>query len=110
MQKKVKILQPKERNEQTGEYWKILNAVKDPEIDVGIVDLGLVYDIINKNGYLTVTMTLTSMGCPMGPEIVASVEEILRTQKNVRDVKIHLVWEPAWSPERMHPDIREILL
>lgn len=110
MQKKEKVIQPKERGEQTGIYWKIVNTVKDPELDVGIVDLGLVYDITVKSGGATVTLTLTSMGCPMGPEIMTSIEDVLRKQKDITDVKINLVWEPAWSPERMHPDVRELLL
>lgn len=99
-----------QKNKQMGGYWKILNTVKDPEIDVGIIDLGLVYDIAIEDGCATVTMTLTSMGCPMGPEIMTSVEEVLEAQKEIRKVKINLVWEPAWSPERMHPDVRELLL
>lgn len=110
MQKKEKMIQPKEGNERTGTYWKIVNTVKDPELDVGIVDLGLVYDITNEEGCVIVTLTLTSMGCPMGQEIMTSVEDILRKQKGITDVKIDLVWEPAWSPERMHPDVRELLL
>lgn len=109
MQKKEIIIEPKNRDEQSA-YWKLLNTVKDPELDVGIVDLGLVYDITEEDGCVSVVMTLTSMGCPMGPEIMAGIEEVLQKQKEIKDVKIHLVWEPAWSPERMHPDIREILL
>jgi len=103
-------MQKKENPEHDEPYWKIVNTVKDPELDVGIVDLGLVYDITVENGCVTVTMTLTSLGCPMGPEIMAEVEDTLRQQKEISDVKIHLVWEPAWTPERMHPDIRELLL
>jgi metal-sulfur cluster biosynthetic enzyme len=91
-------------------YWNSVNTVKDPELDVGIVDLGLVYDITVENGCATVTMTLTSVGCPMGPEIMAQIEDVLRRQKDITDVKIYLVWEPAWSPERMHPDVREMFL
>ncbi len=110
MSKKEKVIQPVSVNERTGVYWKVVNTVKDPELDVGVVDLGLIYDITVDDGRVTVTMTLTSMGCPMGSEIMTLIEEVLQKQKGITDVKIYLVWEPIWSPERMHPDIRELLL
>ncbi|MBI4599574.1 metal-sulfur cluster assembly factor [Candidatus Uhrbacteria bacterium] len=100
---------PVPREKQTGEYWKALNTVIDPELDVGIVDLGLVYDVSVKKGIATVTMTLTSMGCPAGPEIMRSIEAELGQCSGIKDVKVNLVWEPIWGPDRVHEAIRDLL-
>lgn len=99
-------LQPDER---TAAYWSLLNNVIDPELGVGIVDLGLIYSVAIKKGVATVRMTLTSMGCPAGPEIMRRVEAELSTLPDVRDVKIDLVWEPVWGPDMINPEIRDLL-
>jgi len=100
---------PVPREKQTGEYWKALNMVIDPELDVGIVDLGLVYDVVVKNGVATVIMTLTSMGCPEGPEIMRSIEAQLSRCAGIHDVVVNLVWDPVWGPDRVHEAIRDLL-
>ena len=104
-----KISTPVPREKQTGKYWKALNNVIDPELDVGIVDLGLVYDISVEKGVAVVTMTLTSMGCPAGPEIMRSIEAELGQCPGIKDVKVNLVWEPIWGPDRVHEAIRDLL-
>ena len=104
-----KIITPVPREKQTNQYWKALNNVIDPELDVGIVDLGLVYDIAVKKGKATVTMTLTSMGCPAGPEIMRSIEAEIGQCPGVIDVVVNLVWEPIWGPDRVHEAIRDLL-
>lgn len=103
------IITPVPREEQTGEYWKVLNNVIDPELDVGIVDLGLIYDVSVEKGVATVTMTLTSMGCPEGPAIMKSIETELGKCAGIKDVKVNLVWEPIWGPDRVHEAIRDLL-
>ena len=103
------IITPVPREKQTEGYWAILNKVVDPELDVGIVDLGLIYGVGIENGIATVTMTLTSMGCPAGPEIMRRVEAEMGTYSGIRDVYVDLVWEPVWGPDRVNEDIRDVL-
>ncbi|MBI4250090.1 metal-sulfur cluster assembly factor [Candidatus Uhrbacteria bacterium] len=103
-------LQPTSPDERKAAYWSVVNNVIDPELGVGIVDLGLVYGIAIKKGIATVRMTLTSMGCPAGPEIMRRVEAELGTFPGVRDVKIDLVWEPVWGPDMINPDIRSLIM
>lgn len=92
------------------EYMDLLNQVIDPETALGIVDMGLIYDVKEEqDGIIIVTMTLTSMGCPAGPQLTTDIDGILRLQNHVKDVQINIVWEPAWSPDRMNPKVREML-
>jgi metal-sulfur cluster biosynthetic enzyme len=88
---------------------KSLRAVKDPELNLNIVDLGLVYDIEVHNGDVEVKMTLTSPGCPAGPEIMTEAEQAVRGLDGVTDARIELVWEPYWTPERIDPRVRAFL-
>jgi len=91
------------------EYREALKAVIDPEIFQNIVDLGLVYGVAVAEAdatsglvgdAVTVTMTLTTPHCPMGPQIMQDVEQTLRT-KGAASVNIDLVWQPAWTPDAM---------
>lgn len=95
--------------DQTNPYFHILNQVVDPETGVGIVDMGLIYHVAEKKGIVTVTMSLTSMGCPAGPQLTTDIDSVLRMQEGVKDVEIEVVWEPAWNPEMMNPDIKQML-
>ena len=82
----------------------ILTALKhvlDPEIGVNIVDLGLVYEVKVENGDVYITMTMTTPGCPLHESISKGAEEAVRQLPGVENVKVDLVWEPAWTPERM---------
>ncbi|MGQ0703144.1 MAG: metal-sulfur cluster assembly factor [Gemmatimonadales bacterium] len=89
---------------------KALRAVKDPELGLNIVDLGLVYDTgVNEEGDVKVKMTLTSPGCPSGPEIIQDAKLVLEDLEGVRSVEIDLVWEPYWTPDRMDPRVRAFL-
>ncbi len=90
-------------------YYHILNMVIDPETGVGIVDMGLIYHVEEHKGVVVVTMTLTSMGCPAGPQLTTDVDAVLRMQEGVKDVEIEVVWEPAWNPEMMNPEIKQML-
>lgn len=75
--------------------------VKDPEINMSIVDLGLVYDVTYENGDVLVTMTLTSPGCPLGPVIRGEAYAKLREIPGVKDVDVQIVWSPPWDPRTM---------
>ena len=82
----------------------ILTALKhvlDPEIGVNIVDLGLVYEVKVENGDVYIKMTMTTPGCPLHESISKGAEEAVRQLPGVESVKVDLVLEPAWTPERM---------
>ncbi|MFC5588663.1 metal-sulfur cluster assembly factor [Sporosarcina soli] len=79
-----------------------LENVVDPELGVDIVNLGLVYDAeLDEEGKAIITMTLTSMGCPMGPQIVANIKQELMELPEVKDVDVNIVWNPPWSRDNM---------
>jgi metal-sulfur cluster biosynthetic enzyme len=84
----------------------VLRGVKDPDLNLNIVDLGLVYDVRVDGSVVTVDMTLTSPGCPSGPEIMGEAERQLRLLSGVTDVRMNLVWTPFWSPDRIEPKVR----
>ncbi len=88
---------------------KALRQVRYPEINLNIIDLGLVYDIEVNDGNVDIKMTLTSPGCPAGPEILTQAEEVVRGLEGVKHVNIDLVWEPYWTPERIDPKIRAFM-
>ncbi|HEU5171375.1 MAG TPA: metal-sulfur cluster assembly factor [Gemmatimonadales bacterium] len=89
---------------------KALRAVKDPELGLNIIDLGLVYDVeLTDEGDVHVRMTLTSPGCPAGGEIIQGVHDVVGDLEGVRAVDVELVWEPYWTPERMDPRVRAFL-
>lgn len=79
-----------------------LENVIDPELGIDIVNLGLVYDVdLDDEGLATITMTLTSMGCPLGPVIVDQVNTALGELPEVKKVDVNIVWQPAWSKDMM---------
>ena len=79
-----------------------LENVIDPELGIDIVNLGLVYDVdLTEEGLATVTMTLTSMGCPLGPVIVDQVKTALSDLPEVKETEVNIVWQPAWSKDKM---------
>jgi metal-sulfur cluster biosynthetic enzyme len=86
-----------------------LRRVKDPDLQLNIMDLGLVYGVRVDGAAVAVDMTLTSPGCPSGPEIMGDAEAQLRLIPGVQDVKINLVWAPFWSPDRIEPRVRAYL-
>jgi metal-sulfur cluster biosynthetic enzyme len=87
----------------------VLRRVKDPDLNLNIVDLGLVYDVRVDGAVVTVDMSLTSPGCPSGPEIMGEAERQIRDMPGVTDVAINLVWTPFWSPDRIEPRVRAYL-
>ncbi len=89
-----------------------LRQVKDPELDMNIIDLGLVYDVEVDDaggGLVRITMTLTSPGCPAGPMITNDIYKVVRAIDGVKDVDIDIVWEPYWTPDRIDPKIRAMM-
>ena len=94
--------------------WSAMKTVFDPEIPVNIVDLGLVYDLsIEKTpagGHLVeVKMTLTAQGCGMGPVIAEDARQKIAALPTVEEAKVHIVWDPIWTPQMISPDGRKKL-
>ena len=84
-----------------------LTDVKDPELNLGILELGLVYDISveGENGeHVTVTMTLTSPMCPVGPMFKQSVEDHVRAVDGVQSANVEITFTPPWDPRTMASD------
>ncbi|MGC4191238.1 MAG: metal-sulfur cluster assembly factor [Thermomicrobiales bacterium] len=87
-----------------------LKNVYDPEIGINIVDLGLVYDAdIQESGDVMIIMTLTSLGCPLGPVIVQEVNNALKDLPGIGASDVKLVWSPPWSPDMMTEDAKDEL-
>ncbi|HEX7511980.1 MAG TPA: metal-sulfur cluster assembly factor, partial [Candidatus Methylomirabilis sp.] len=80
-----------------------LRKVKDPELNLSIIDLGLVYEIAVDGGDVHVQMTLTSPGCPSGAEIISDAQKALEGLEGVTAADVELVWTPYWTPERIDP-------
>ena len=79
-----------------------LEKVIDPELGIDLVNLGLIYDVqVDDAGHCTITMTLTTMGCPLGDFLNDAITEAATSVEGVKDCKINLVWEPVWGIDRM---------
>jgi metal-sulfur cluster biosynthetic enzyme len=99
-----------EKDEVTEDLVKLaLRKVKDPELNLNIYDLGLIYGIRVDADVVNVDMTLTSPGCPSGPEIMKGAEDAIKAIPGVREAIVNLVWAPFWTPERIEPRVRAYL-
>ena len=90
----------------------ILNAlrtVKDPELNVNVVDLGLVYTVQSKDDQVEVEMTLTTPACPAGPEMLRNAVTALEAVPGVAKANVRLVMSPPWSPDKMSDEARDEL-
>jgi FeS assembly SUF system protein len=87
----------------TAQVVEALRGIRDPELPVNIVDLGLVYDIDvePQAGKVQVRMTLTAPGCPVAQSFPGQVECALRELPDVREACVELVWDPPWDRSRM---------
>src|ERR1700720_2173683 len=83
-----------------------LRRVKDPDLQLNIIDLGLVYGIAVDGTTVKVDMTLTSPACPSGPELMSTAENEIKSLAGVEKVEVNLVWMPFWTPEKMEPRVR----
>jgi metal-sulfur cluster biosynthetic enzyme len=86
-----------------------LRRVKDPDLHLNIIDLGLVYGIAVDGSTVKVDMTLTSPACPSGPELMTNAEAEVKSLPGVEKVEVNLVWAPFWTPEKMEPRVRAYL-
>jgi probable FeS assembly SUF system protein SufT len=105
--------------EATGEFseqavWSALKTCFDPEIPVNIVDLGLVYDLAIEQTpagahAVEVKMTLTAPGCGMGPTIAEDARQKIAALPTVESAKVHIVWDPQWTPQMISEAGRKVL-
>jgi metal-sulfur cluster biosynthetic enzyme len=86
-----------------------LRTVKDPELNVNVIDLGLVYSIQAHDDQVDVEMTLTSPACPVGPEMLRNAAAALESVQGVAKANVKLVMSPPWSPEKMTDAARDEL-
>lgn len=83
------------------QVYKALRTVKDPEIPINLVDLGLIYKVDIDGGDVEIDMTLTAMGCPAAPQIVADVKSAVEAVDGVDEATVNLVWQPTWKTDMM---------
>lgn len=104
------VAAPSDAKSPTSDQVKMaLRKVKDPELNLNIVDLGLVYDIAVDGNDVQIDMTLTSPGCPAGPQIMGDVERAVKAMPGVSNLTLNLVWQPFWSPDRIEPRVRNYM-
>ena len=91
--------------------WDVLTAFYDPELEVDIVNLGLVYGVeIREGDEVRVTMTLTSMGCPMQEEIQQDVMDAVFSIDAVEAVEVAWTFDPPWSADKVTEEGRDLLM
>lgn len=88
---------------------KALRKVKDPELGMDLVVLGLIYDVEVQGEHVHITMSLTSPMCPVAGQIVEQAKEEVESMEGVDSAEVELTFEPRWTPERMDPIIRSSL-
>ncbi len=93
----------------TQRFWAALSEVRDPEMPVNLVDLGVIYGIAENDGVVEVDLTFTAMGCPASEFILDDVRERLMREDGVSDVRINIVWSPPWTAARMTEAGRDAL-
>jgi probable FeS assembly SUF system protein SufT len=94
--------------------WDALRTCFDPEIPINIVDLGLIYDLAVEKAptggnRVEVKMTLTAPGCGMGPVIAEDARQKIQSLPDVAEAKVHIVWDPIWTPQMISPEGRKKL-
>jgi len=83
-----------------------LREVIDPELGLDFVELGLIYEVAVDGGNVHVTYTLTSPGCPIGPQVAEQIEEFVSELDGVEGVESAMTFSPPWTPERMSEDAK----
>jgi len=96
------------------ELWAVLKTCYDPEIPINIVDLGLIYDLRTSplpggGNRVDVQMTLTAMGCGMGPHIAANVRSKLLDVPGVKEANVEIVWDPPWNQNMISDEGKKLL-
>jgi metal-sulfur cluster biosynthetic enzyme len=86
-----------------------LRTVKDPELNVNVIDLGLVYSVQTRDDHVDVEMTLTTPACPAGPEILRNAVTALEAVPGITKANVRLVMSPPWTPDKMTDAARDEL-
>ena len=98
------------RKIELSEVIKCVETIYDPEIPVNIYDLGLIYDIdLLENNDIKIKMSLTAPGCPVAGEMPGQVADTIAKIDDVGLIEVELVWEPAWTKDRMSEDAKMAL-
>ncbi len=81
---------------------EVLRTIRDPELPINIYEMGLIYAIeVDADDVVTIRMTLTTPACPAAETLPPEVESKVKAIEGIKDVKLELVWEPPWTPDRM---------
>ena len=92
------------------QVWEVLHEVYDPEIPLNIADLGLVYDLqVSDTGEVSILMTLTSPGCPVGDMLADEIRDRAMSIEGVKDVHVEFTFDPLWTPERISEEGKQML-
>ncbi len=83
-----------------------LSNVIDPELGLDFVELGLIYGVEVNDGHVNVTFTLTTPGCPIGPQVTEQIDEFVGELDGVKTIDSEMVFTPPWSPEKMSEDAK----
>ena len=97
---------PRASSPVSDDVWEALENVIDPELGLDFVSLGLVYDVEIEDRDVHITFTLTSPGCPIGPQVTEQMKEYVSEVENVEKVLPKMVFSPPWSPEKMSEDAK----
>lgn len=91
------------------QVYDALRKIYDPEVGINIVDMGLIYSLDINDTKVELTMTLTSPGCPAGPQILGQVDGAVRALDDVEEVDVKVVWSPPWSPDMLSEEAKDQL-
>lgn len=91
--------------------WEEISTVVDPDLRMSLVELGLIYEVeLDEENVVHIKMTLTSMGCPIGPFLMNQVAESAKRVEGVKDADVLIVWEPKWDPREMASEEAQVKL
>lgn len=92
------------------QVWDILKSVIDPEVEINIVDMGLIYKVVHDGDQkFDITMTLSTPACPIGDAIILNVKEAVLAKFSDSEVNVELVFDPPWSPDMVSEEGKKIL-
>lgn len=86
---------------ETAPVWNALRTIPDPEFGLNIVDMGLIYNVENRDGNIAVAMTLTTENCPSGEWIYQGVKTALNALPEAKNVEVTMVFDPRWTPDML---------
>ena len=88
------------------EITEILRPIRDPDIGISIIELGLIYRIVNTSGDIDIDMTFTTPACPYGPQLMEEVKYTLSSIDGIKTVTVNIVWDPPWSMDNLSEETK----